>query len=170
MVFFMWLIFFIQFKQHYDLGRFGILPRKLIGLPGILLAPLLHGSALHIMSNTLPLLILGTVLYFFYGKLGSRVFMLCYLITGVLVWLLARPMIHIGSSGLIYGIASFLFFSGLFRKELISLVIAIAVLLIYGGLFWGVFPTIEGVSWESHLFGAITGAVLSFHYRKVQIV
>jgi membrane associated rhomboid family serine protease len=168
-LFLMWLIFFIELNLGINLSIFGILPREPLGLLGVLLAPLLHGSIVHLVSNTLPLLLLGTTLYYFYGKLAKRVFLLSYFLTGALVWLFGRTSFHIGASGLIYGIASFLFFSGIVRAEFKSLVISIAVVIGYGGLVWGVLPTIPGISWESHLSGVIVGGVVAFAYRNKQI-
>lgn len=166
MLFLMWLVFFVELNFGIRLSVFGILPREPIGLLGILFAPLLHGSLVHLISNTLPLLFLGVTLYFFYGRIAKKVFLLSYFLTGSLVWLFGRTSFHIGASGLIYGIASFLFFSGIVRAEFKSLVISIAVMLTYGGLVWGVLPTVPGVSWESHLFGALVGGVAAYVYRN----
>lgn len=166
MVFLMWLIFFIEMNMGISLSIFGILPREPIGLLGVLFAPLIHGSVVHLVSNTIPLLFLGTTLYYFYGKLAQKVFLYCYFFTGILVWLFARTSFHIGASGLIYGIASFLFFSGIVRTEFRSLLISIVVVLAYGGMVWGILPTIPGISWESHLFGGLVGAVTAFSFRN----
>lgn len=166
MLFLMWLIFFVELNFGINLSVFGILPREAFGLLGVLFAPLLHDSVLHLVSNTLPLLFLGTTLYYFYGKIARKVFLMSYFLTGALVWLFGRPTFHIGASGLIYGIASFLFFSGIVRGEFKSLIISLAVVLTYGGLVWGVLPSVPGVSWESHLFGALVGGVAAFVYRN----
>ena len=166
MLFLMWLIFFVELNFGIKLSVFGILPREAVGLLGILFAPLLHGSLVHLISNTLPLLFLGIILYFFYGKIAKKVFLMSYLLTGALVWVFGRTSYHIGASGLIYGIASFLFFSGIVRAEFRSLIISFAVVLAYGGLVWGVLPSFPGVSWESHLFGALVGGVAAYFYRN----
>ena len=166
MLFLMWLIFYVEMYFGVNLSIFGILPREPIGLLGILFAPLLHGSIIHLVSNTLPLLFLGVTLYFFYGKMAKNVFLLSYFLTGSLVWLFGRTSFHIGASGLIYGIASFLFFSGIVRAEFKPLIISLAVVLTYGGLVWGVLPSMPGVSWESHFFGALVGGVVAFVYRN----
>lgn len=170
MVFFMWLIFFIETRLSIDLGMFGILPREWLGLIGILSGPLIHGGVVHLASNTFPLLFLGTALYYFYGKLANRVFIISYLGTGALVWLFGRATFHIGASGLIYGVAFFLFLSGLFRKELKALLIAVVVVIVYGGLIWGILPSIPGISWESHAAGALVGGVLAYQYRNWQAI
>ncbi len=157
LVFLMWAVYFLEITFHFSLSRFGLLPRTLSGLVGIFTAPLLHGSVSHLVSNTMPLLILGTVLYMFYDRIASRVFLQCYLLTGALVWLFARPSFHIGASGLIYGLAFFLIFFGLFRKDFKSLLISIITMLFYGYLFYGILPSQPYVSYESHLMGGIVG-------------
>lgn len=170
MLFLMWLIFFIELNFGINLAIFGILPRDAFGLLGILFAPLIHSSLIHLVSNTLPLLFLGITLYYFYGKIAKKVFLLSYFLTGALVWLFGRTTFHIGASGLIYGIASFLFFSGIVRAEFKSLIISLAVVLTYGGLVWGILPSMPGLSWESHFFGALVGGVAAFVYRNEAIV
>lgn len=159
LVMFMWAILLFEYTYKIDFALFGIMPRTINGLLGILTAPLLHGSIQHLVSNTIPLLFLGTMIYMFYDRIANRVFLQCYLLTGVLVWLFARPAFHIGASGLIYGLASFLIFFGFFRRDFKSLIISIIIVVIYGSLFYGVFPSQRGVSWESHLLGGIVGFV-----------
>ena len=166
LVLLMWLVYFFEITWQVDLSYFGTYPRTIPGLLGIICSPLLHGSFWHLTSNTLPLLFLGTTLYFIYGKFADQVFFYCYFMTGALVWLLARPSFHLGASGLIYGLAFFLIFFGFFRKDFLSLVISVIVLLMYGGLFYGVVPFQVGVSWESHLLGAIVGFMLALVYGR----
>lgn len=171
MVFIMWAVFFIDpFLPFIDFRAFGIYPRTLSGTIGIFTAPLIHGNLPHLISNTLPLLLLGTVLYFFYSRLANAVFFGIYLVSNLLVWLLARPSIHIGASGLIYGLAGFLIFFGIFRKDLKSLFISIIITLFYGGLVYGIFPNQPGISWESHLLGGLTGAFFAMQYAKARKV
>lgn len=164
-VFIMWLVFSIQFFYGFDFGVLGIRPRTASGLIGIFAAPLIHGTYQHLLSNTFPLLFLGTVLYFFYERIGGTVFFRSYFYTNILVWLLSpRDSYHIGASGLVYGITAFLIFFGLIRQDFISLVVAVLVLLIYGGAFlYGVMPADPRVSWEAHLAGALVGALTAFN-------
>jgi membrane associated rhomboid family serine protease len=165
LVFIMWLAFSIQFFYNIDLGFLGIKPRNFWGLVGILTAPMVHGNYMHLLSNTFPLLFLGTVLFFFYDRIGTVVFFRCYFITNLLVWIFSpRASYHIGASGLIYGLASFLIFFGLLRQDFMSLLISIAVIITYGGIFYGVLPMDPRVSWESHLAGALVGAVTAFNF------
>ena len=165
MVFLMWLVYFIEINYNVNLGLFGILPRQLPGLIGILFAPLLHGSLVHLISNTFPLLFLGTTLFYFYPAVASRVFVISYFGVGVLVWLFGRPVIHIGASGLIYSIAAFLVASGIFRKQLYAFIIGLLVAVIYGGLVFGLMPSVPDLSWESHIIGAILGVFLAYFYK-----
>jgi len=164
LVFLMWLVFSVEFFYGIDLGYLGIYPRTLHGLAGVLFAPMIHGNLGHLLSNTFPLLFLGTLLYFFYDRIGGIVFFRCYFITNLLVWLFSpRLSYHIGASGLIYGLAAFLILFGLLRQDFVSLTISVIILFVYGGAIWyGVFPHDPRVSWEAHLFGALTGAVTAF--------
>lgn len=168
LVFFMWLVFSIQFFYQIDLGWLGIRPRNLPGLLGILTAPLVHGDLRHLLSNTVPLLFLGSVLYFYYPKLAGAVFMRSYLITNLLVWVFSpRVSYHIGASGIVYGLAAFLILFGLLRRDFWSLLISLIVFAMYGGIFYGVLPLHPHVSWESHLAGAIVGFASAIQYRKL---
>lgn len=164
----MWAVFFFEITYHIDLGFLGVLPRTFKGLIGIITAPFIHGSFIHLISNTFPLLFLGGLLYFFYDRIAGRVFQNCFIGTNILVWIFARPFYHIGASGLIYGIASFLIFFGIFRKNLRALIISVLVVVLYGSLAYGMFPTHPWVSWESHLSGAIVGMLSALRYSRVK--
>ncbi|MCX8490746.1 MAG: rhomboid family intramembrane serine protease [Cyclobacteriaceae bacterium] len=164
LVFVMWLSFSIQFFYQIDLGFLGIKPRSFSGLIGIFTAPLIHGSYMHLLSNTFPLLFLGTLLFFFYDRIGTIVFFRCYLFTNLLVWVFSpRVSYHIGASGLIYGLAAFLIVFGVLRQDFLSILISIAVVIAYGGIFYGVMPMDPRVSWESHLAGALVGSITAFN-------
>lgn len=170
LTFLMWLFFALEMYLQLDLGFLGIYPRTFRGLIGILTAPMIHGSFVHITSNTLPLLLLGGSLYYFYDRIATRVFLQCYLFTGIFVWIFGRPFYHIGASGLIYGLAFFLISFGIFRKDFKSLLISIIVVLLYGGIIYGVFPSQPGVSWESHLMGAIVGVTTASTLSRLRSV
>jgi membrane associated rhomboid family serine protease len=164
MVFLMWLTFTIEFFYGIDLTFLGIKPRTVEGLIGILTAPIIHGGLYHLISNTLPLLFLGSTLFFFYNRIGLKVFFNCYIYTNILVWLLSpRVSYHIGASGLIYGLAAFLIFFGFLRRDFTSLLISIIVTLLYGGIFYGVIPSDPRISWEAHLAGALVGTITAFN-------
>lgn len=163
----LWAIFFISYFFDFYPYKLGILPRNLEGLVGIITSPLIHSGFSHLISNTAPLIIMGLGIFYFYPKIAYKVFIIIYLGTGILVWIFGREVYHIGASGIIYGFVSFLFFSGVFRKDNRSIALALVVIFLYGGLIWGVLPVQEGVSWESHLFGAIVGIIPAFIYRKI---
>jgi membrane associated rhomboid family serine protease len=171
LVFIMWLVFSLEVFLHINLGHLGIRPRTLTGLIGIFTAPMIHGDLTHLISNTIPLLFLGSTLFFFYERIAGVVFFRCYIITNILVWLFSpRVSYHIGASGLIYGLSAFLILFGVIRKDFWSLVISLLVFFMYGGIFWGVLPTDPGISWESHLAGAIVGVATAIDLReKVKI-
>ena len=145
-VFWMWVVFSIQFFLGIDITRFGILPRTGWGLVGILTAPLIHGNSVHIISNTIPLLFLGWTLFFFYEDIAKKVFVICYFLTNALVWLFARQSLHIGASGIVYGIAFFLISYGFFKKDFKSLIISAVIIFFYGGMVYGLFPNQPGIS------------------------
>jgi len=161
-----WLVFWTQVFLHLDLAFLGILPRTETGLLGIIFAPLLHGSMVHLFSNTVPLLILGTTIFFFYPRAAFRIFFLSWFATNLLVWIFGRPSVHLGASGLVYGIAFFIFFIGFFRKDFISIVLSFVTVIFYGGIVYGIFPGEAYVSWESHMFGAIVGICCAFYFRR----
>ena len=168
LVFLMWVVFAIGLILPFDLAFLGIYPRSISGSIGIVFAPLIHGDLVHIVSNSVPLLFLGAVLFYFYDRIAKRVLIQCYFLTNFLVWIFARPSLHIGASGLVYGIASFLIFFGLFRKDFRSILISLVILLMYGGLIYGLLPQQEGISWESHLLGGIVGAISASQLSKVR--
>ncbi len=166
----MWSVYFTEIVFHLNLGFLGVWPREYFGLIGIITAPMIHGNSLHLLSNTIPLLFLGSTLFLFYQRIAGKVFFLCYIITGMLVWLFGRPTFHIGASGVIYGLAFFLIFFGFFRKDIRSLFISIVMVIFYGGLIYGILPNQAGISWESHLFGSLVGATAALYYGKVRKV
>ncbi len=171
LVFLMWVVFTIEFYYGVDLSVFGIVPRTFWGIIGIFTAPMIHGSLAHIISNTVPLLFLGGTLFFFYNRIGTIVFFRCYFITNILVWAFSpRQTPHIGASGLIYGLSAFLIFFGLLRKDVMSILISIVVILLYGGIFYGILPSDPMISWESHLAGTIVGTATAFMLRDTNKV
>ncbi len=148
----MWVGMALQWAYDMRLSKYGIKPRTLEGLLGMITGPLIHGDVFHLISNTIPLLILCITLFYFYYRIAGEIFLWIYLVTGFWVWLLARDAYHIGASGLVYGMASFLFFSGIFRRNSRLLVVTLIVLFLYGGMVYGVFPNPSEpqISWESH--------------------
>lgn len=161
-----WAVFAINLVLPVELNRFGIYPRKIQGLWGIAFSPFLHANVFHIISNSLPLLILGSMLFMFYYENALRVFIYSVLISGTLVWIFARSAIHVGMSGVIYAMATFLIFAGFYKRKITTLIISVLVIVLYGGLVWGLLPNNFYVSWEGHISGAVAGYILASAYYK----
>ena len=167
----LWLVKIFEVTAHTDLSVYGLYPLKLRGLIGVLTCPFLHADFSHLSANSIPLFFLGGMLFYFYREIAFRVFFLTWLLTGFWVWCFARGEgIHIGASGIVYGLASFLFFSGIIRRETKLMALTLLIAFLYGGLVWGVFPQFfpqQRISWESHLMGLLAGLILAIYYRKI---
>ncbi len=180
----MWGAFLFQHIGFFESCTGAIIPLAPEGLKGVLLSPLLHGSVEHIVSNSIPVAALMFLLYQFYPIIANKILFIGWLMTGLLVWLLPPIDIStgdfyytciIGASGLVYMMAFFLFFSGVFRWDMKLLTISLIVALYYGGLIWGMFPEElfyrleqpSRISWQSHLSGAVVGIILAFAYKNV---
>jgi len=166
MVGLMWLFHLLQLVLQQHWVHLGILPRHTEGLPGMLTAPLIHGNIQHLLSNTFPMIFLMVVLYLAYPRSSRYAFVLIYLGTGLGMWLFARTNYHIGASGVVYGLVSFLFWTGIFRKNIRSIALSLAILFLYSGYIWGIFPNRPGVSWDGHLIGALVGIGVAYGLRK----
>lgn len=167
----LWLVRALEWGTASDFGTFGILPRHLTGMIGILTGPLIHGTFVHLLSNTFPLVFLLVAVFYFYEEIALEVFVWIYLITGAWVWIAAREAYHIGASGLVYGLATFLFFSGIFRRDARSVAVATAIAFLYSGMVQGVLPGADTtVSWESHMLGSAAGVFCSFYFRRARPV
>ena len=164
-----WFIQLLNWGLDLELVRFGVRPRQLAGLPGILFAPLLHGSFAHLIANSLPLLVLGTGMLHLYPNSAVRVVPAVYVGPGIAVWLFGRGSIHIGASGLIYGLVSYIFIAGMLRRDKRAIAAALLVSFMYGALVWGLLPIESGVSWETHLAAALIGVILAFALRHRDI-
>ena len=164
----LWCIWFLDAGLELDLARFGLYPREAKGLPGIITMPLLHGDWRHIFDNSAAVLLLGWCLLYFYPRVAGRVVLLTWIAGGIGVWLIGRAgSPHIGVSGVIYGLAAFLFTSGLLRGQRTLMALSLIVVFLYGSLVWGILPLVQGMSWEGHLCGAFVGLVLAFTHRHV---
>ena len=152
-----WTVFWVEVRFQVNLNDFGIYPRTISGLRGIFFSPFLHGSIEHLYNNTIPLAVLCGSLVYFYRKVSLKVILLGILLSGLLTWIIGRPSYHIGASGLIYVLASFIFFKGIFTKHFRLVALSLLVVFLYGGLLWYIFPIKDGISWEGHLAGFLTG-------------
>jgi len=164
----LWAIHLAKVIWKLNLGQYGIFPRALDGLKGIFLSPFIHGDFQHLFSNSFPVFFLTFMIVYFYRKISVPSIVLIYLLTGFSVWLFGREVYHIGASGVAYGMVSFVFWSGLFRRNGRSIVLALVVLFLYQGYFLGIMPNQEGISWESHLLGAIAGIIVSAIFKGVE--
>lgn len=158
----MWGIEIIDQLTGRSLDRFGIIPRTQMGLRGILFAPFLHGSFSHLISNTIPFLILGWLVMIRQTSDFFVVSAIAMLVGGLGTWLLGTPAIHIGASGVIFGYLGFLLLRGYFERSLVSIFFSVMVGILYGSLIWGVLPNQPGISWEGHLFGFIGGGIAAW--------
>ena len=171
-----WLVYLVNILVFGgDLNRYGLAPMALpyrflsefeLSVPylagslrGILLAPLLHGSFSHLMSNTFPLFLLGGFVALRGTKTLVGLSLFVVVLGGLLVWLVGRPAIHIGASGLVFGYFGYLVAQGWYERSFVSIAVAVAVLLLYGGIIFGVLPQAGFISWEGHLFGLIAGVL-----------
>ena len=164
-----WAAFLVDSVVPYNFTEFGVTPRTLVGLVGIPAMPFLHADWRHITSNTLPLVVLLVLLA------GSRarswlVVVAIVLLGGALLWLLGRPAIHVGASGLVFGLIVFLIVSGLLERRLVPLAVSLVVGFLYGGsLLWGIVPRLGShVSWDGHLCGAIAGGAMAYLLTRKQ--
>ncbi|MCB0668893.1 MAG: rhomboid family intramembrane serine protease [Saprospiraceae bacterium] len=162
----LWVIQAFQMLTHLSLGWLGVYPRHEVGIKGIFLSPFIHSQdVMHLINNSVPLFVGMAMILFFYRRVAGKAIFLIYLLTGMGVWLFGREVLHIGASGVIYGLISFIFWNGIFRRNIKSIVLALIILMLYSGMFLGVLPNQPGISWESHLIGAIVGIVVSFLFR-----
>ncbi len=160
------LIHLIQYVFEIEFTHYGIFPRDSKGLIGIITSPLIHGSFNHLFNNSVPILILGSSLFFFYKEIALKVTLWIYLMVGVWTWVYAREAYHIGASGFLYGLFSFLLVSGFIRRNTQLISLSFAVIFLYGSLVWGIFPIDVKISFEGHLWGFVAGIILALYYRK----
>jgi membrane associated rhomboid family serine protease len=165
----LWLIQLLNWALDMELERFGVRPREWRGLPGIVLAPLLHDGFAHLIANSAPLLVLITAMLHLYPNSAVRVLPAIYLGPGVAVWLLGRASLHVGASGLVYGLAAHIFMAGAIRRDRRAIAACLLVSFLYGSLVWGVLPIQPGLSWEMHLAGALIGVLSAIALRRLDI-
>jgi membrane associated rhomboid family serine protease len=166
-----WVVFLIDGIFNYNLNAHGIFPRTFLGLQGVLFSPFLHGDLSHILNNSLPIFILTFALIYFYREVSLKVLVYGILISGGITWLIGRQSYHIGASGLIYVLVSFIFFKGFITKYYRLMALSFAVVVLYGGMVWYVFPDVDTtISWEGHLAGLLTGFVFALKFETPDYV
>lgn len=167
-LFLMFSVRLIESLEMVDWYWLGIKPLSIEGVPGILTMPFKHAGWKHLLNNAPSFLILSVALFYFYRPIGYKVFFTIYLLSGIWLWFLARDAWHVGASGLIYGMAAFLFMSGIHRRHIPLMALALLVVFLYGGLVWGLFPMQHFISysWEGHYWGTLAGIVAAFLYKN----
>lgn len=163
----MWLVFLLETVLGANWYAFGIYPRSFEHIGGILTSPFLHGDWGHLLANTPPVFSLLFLLFFFYPRMAPKALATLYILTGAAVWVFAREVFHIGASGVVYALATFLAWSGIVRRNIKAIAIALVVLFYYGGMFVGIVPGQPGISWESHLLGAIVGILIAQLFKNI---
>lgn len=162
-----WIVKLIEIYFNISFVEWGVLPRSISGLKGILLMPFIHSDYSHLINNSIPILILGSSLFYFYRPVAFKVILWSTLMSGLWVWISARGNYHIGASGLVYSLFGFLFFSGFIRKHYRLVAISFLVAFLYGSMVLGIFPISKGVSFEGHLWGMLAGIALAYYYRNI---
>ena len=161
-----WVVFWLQIRFFPIIKTFGIVPETIKGLRGIIFSPFIHSDIEHIYHNTIPLFILSMALFYFYRPISWKVLLYGILLSGLITWMIGRPANHIGASGLIYVLVSFIFFKGIFARHFRLVALSLLVVFLYGSMIWYVFPVEENMSWEGHLGGLITGFLFAIIFRK----
>ena len=160
-----WIVFWVEIRFKVNFNHYGIYPRSISGLKGVFFSPFIHDSARHLYSNTLPLAVLITALVYFYKSVSFRVLVIGGIFSGLIIWVIGRPSYHIGASGIIYLLASFIFFRGIFTNYYRLIALSLFVVFAYGGMLWYIFPIKDSVSWEGHLGGLLTGLLFAFFIK-----
>ena len=160
------MVFWLESRFNWNFNFLGIYPRKIEGLRGIIFSPFIHGDIKHLFNNSIPLVVLTTALFYFYRGIRWKVLVYGLLLTGLFTWIIGRPSLHIGASGVIYMLTSFLLFKGIFSKQYQLTALSFAVIFIYGSFIWYIFPTDPKISWEGHLSGFIVGLLFALVFNK----
>lgn len=161
-----WLIALLVYLTGVELSWLGIRPREFFGLIGVVAGPLIHSGLIHLLSNSFPLVLLSGFILFLHRPVALRVIVLVYVLSGLFTWFIGRNAYHVGASGVVYGLAGFLLFNGIMRRDRAGLAVSLAILFLYGGLFYGLFPSEERISWEGHLGGLVAGLVAAVVYGE----
>ncbi len=165
-----WLIYWIEIQFSFNFNKFGVFPRTLYGFKGVFLTHFIHSNTSHLFNNSVPLFVLLSSLFFFYKEAAYKVLLFGGFLTGFLTWCFARESFHIGASGIVYLLFSFVFFSGIIKKHYRLVALSFIIIFLYGSMIWYVLPIKEGISWEGHLSGFLTGLAFAISYRNKGIV
>ena len=169
-VFGIWFIYWVEITFGFNFNKFGVYPRTLEGFRGVFLTHFIHSNTSHLFSNSIPLFVLLSSLFYFYKDVAYKVLLFGGFFTGFITWVIARDSYHIGASGIVYLLFSFVFFSGIIRKHFRLVALSLIIIFLYGSMIWYVLPIKEGMSWEGHLSGFITGLIFAIIYRNKGLV
>lgn len=165
-----WVIYFIEIQFNLNFNKYGVYPRTLEGFRGVFLTHFIHSNTSHLFNNSIPLFVLLSSLFYFYKEVAYKVLVFGGFFTGFITWIIARESFHIGASGIVYLLFSFVFFSGMIRKHYRLVALSLIIIFLYGSMIWYILPIKEGMSWEGHLSGFLTGFLFAIIYRKKGIV
>lgn len=161
-----WMLYFFEIKFGYNFNKYGVYPRQFKGLRGIFFTHFIHSNTSHLFNNSIPLFVLLLSIFMFYKEVALKVLAYGALLTGFLTWIIARESYHIGASGVVYLLFSFVFSSGILKKHFRLVALSLIVIFLYGSMIWYVLPIKDGMSWEGHLSGFVIGLVLAFLYKN----
>lgn len=165
-----WMVYWIEINYGWNFNKYGVYPRTINGLQGVLFTHFIHSDTSHLFNNSIPILVLMTTLFSFYKDVAYKIVIIGGVLSGLFTWLIAREAFHIGASGIVYLLFSFIFFSGIIRRHYRLIAVSLIVIFLYGSMVWYVLPIKEGMSWEGHLSGFIVGILLAIFYRKIGLV
>jgi membrane associated rhomboid family serine protease len=161
-----WFVYWVEIYFNINFNEYGVLPRDLIGLRGVVFTHFIHSDAKHLFNNSIPLFVLLLSIFYFYRDIAYKVLLVGGLLSGLLTWFIARDSYHIGASGIVYLLFSFIFFSGIIRKHYRLVALSFMVIFLYGSMIWYVLPIKDGMSWEGHLSGLLIGLFFAVFYRN----
>jgi membrane associated rhomboid family serine protease len=169
-VFSIWFIYWIEIYFSFNFNKYGVLPRDLVGLRGVFFTHFIHSDVHHLFNNSVPLFVLLLSLFYFYRDIAYKVLIFGGVLSGFLTWSIARESYHIGASGVVYLLFSFVFFSGIIRKHYRLVALSLIIIFLYGSMIWYVLPIKDGMSWEGHLSGFLVGFFFAVFYRNKGII
>lgn len=165
-VLFLWLVYWYEVSFGYNFTKYGVYPRTLKGLRGVIFSPFIHSGIRHLFNNSVPLFVLLMALFYFYRKIAFKILIYGGLLSGILTWIIARQAYHIGASGIVYLLFSFVLFSGIIRRYNRLIAVSLIVIFLYGSMIWYIFPVKESISWEGHLSGFLVGLSFAFIFKN----
>ncbi|WP_340832987.1 rhomboid family intramembrane serine protease [Polaribacter sejongensis] len=165
-----WFIYWVEIQFDLNFNKYGVFPRTFVGFRGVFLTHFIHSNVSHLFNNSIPLFVLLSSLFYFYRDVAYKVLLLGGFFTGLITWCIARESYHIGASGIVYLLFSFVFFSGIIKRHFRLVALSLIIIFLYGGMIWYVLPIKDGISWEGHLSGFVVGLIFAVIFRNRGIV